>query len=354
MDPQSSYASLFRVLSGAELPTGDQGPNWLLPGYLARGSLTLLIGAAKGGKTTFLSVLLKRLEAGGALAGMQVRPGKALVITEESAAQWQLRHAKFNYGSNVGFLCRPFLGKPEPAEWLALIEYLLQYRSREGLDLAVIDTLASFLPGRDESNAGLMMEALMPLQRLTSAGMGVLLSHHPRKQASLEGQWSRGSTALTGAVDILMEMHYMSRPSEADRRRKLLGFSRFDETPRCLVAELNAEGTDYARLEHIVEEDDEQLGDHWPVLQAVLAVGLLKETREEIMYRWPEDEVKPSPSTLWRCLDRTVSLGLVLRDGDDRARTQPHRYWLKGQEEFWKTDPLRSAERQAATERPAS
>ena len=41
----------------------------------------------------------------------------------------------------------------------------------------MVDTLGTFLPGRDESHAGLMLEALAPLQTLTAAGLAVLLLH---------------------------------------------------------------------------------------------------------------------------------------------------------------------------------
>jgi hypothetical protein len=60
----------------------------------------------------------------------------------------------------------------------------------------VIDTLATFLPLRTENNAALILEALQPLQRLTTLGVGVLVNHHPRKGESLPGRAARGSRVM--------------------------------------------------------------------------------------------------------------------------------------------------------------
>jgi hypothetical protein len=100
-----------------------------------------------------------------------------------------------------------------------LIDRLGEPHDRRGVDLAVIDNLASFLPGRDESHAGLMLEALLPLQRLTRLGLAVLLLHHPKRGTARDGQAARGSGALTGYVDIIC----CARGRGTRRRRSATG-----------------------------------------------------------------------------------------------------------------------------------
>src|SRR5262249_19604584 len=74
---------LFRPGQPTAVP---DGPDWLWHGYLAAGQITLLAGQWKIGKTALLAALLARLGAGGRLAGRHVRPGRAVVVSEEGAA----------------------------------------------------------------------------------------------------------------------------------------------------------------------------------------------------------------------------------------------------------------------------
>jgi hypothetical protein len=111
----------FRVLTLG--PAGSEQPErqWLWRGYLAAGQLTLLTSLWKSGKTTLLSVLMTRLAAGGELLGLAVRPARALVISEENFALWQMRHQRLALGDNVHLICRPLPGKPSDADWRGLL-----------------------------------------------------------------------------------------------------------------------------------------------------------------------------------------------------------------------------------------
>jgi len=309
---------------------------WLWHGYLAPGNITLLTSQWKSGKTTLIAVLLNKMKAGGQLAGLSVAAGKAVVLSEEGPTHWYLRSQKLAFGNHVCWFCRPFLGRPTPDQWLDLLDRIAQLHAEHGLDLLVIDPLASFLPGRDESNAGGMLEALMPLQRLTALGMSVLVAHHPRKKESADGHAARGSGALSGYVDIIVEMHWYSRASEGDRRRRLQTYSRYEATPRQLVIELNADGTDYSTHGGFHEDEFTQ---GWHVLRQVLEDAHGKLTRREILGDWPEDHVKPGEITLWKWLERAVAQALVLRSGTGR-KSSPYRYWLPGMEEKWQDDPF--------------
>src|SRR5206468_2876850 len=117
---------------------------------------------------------------------------KAVVVTEEDRPQWRRRAEKLDLEGHVCWLCRPFRGRPGAADWLALLDHVAALRQQHGIDLLVIDPWASVLPGRAESDAGAMLETLLPLQQLATTGLAVLLLHHPRKQASADGHWARG------------------------------------------------------------------------------------------------------------------------------------------------------------------
>jgi AAA domain len=318
-----------------QLDSAGQPLTWLWHGYLAPGNLTLLTAQSKTGKTTLLSVLLARLKDGGDLAGLAVTAGKAVVLSEESRGKWHKRHRKLDLG-HVVFFCRPFRRRPRLAEWEALLDHVADLHRQHGFGLVVVDTLTTLLPGRCESNAATLIDALLPVQHLAERGLSVLLLHHPRKGLVLSGQAARGSGALPAFVNISLEMSLCDRANDQDRRRRLVGFSHHDETPRQLVLELNAEGTDYRAVNG--DAPDEFLED-WAHLRLVLEDAPDKWTRQQILEAWSNDFPRPSGSTLWRWLQRAVALKLLCQEGSGR-RKDPFLYWLPEREAQWRADPV--------------
>ncbi|HEX3150860.1 MAG TPA: AAA family ATPase [Gemmataceae bacterium] len=297
---------------------------WLWDGYIAGGCITLLTSMWKSGKTTLVSVLLARMATGGMFAGRTLRAGKAVIVSEESEGMWATRCQQLNLGDNLGFLCRPFRGPTTPELWEGLIDSLVARKQNVGLDLLVIDPLAAILPRSSESHSTLMLSAMAPLQRLTALGVAVLVLHHPRKAKTAEGRAARGTGALSGAVDILIEMSTLKTLESDDRRRKLRAFSRHSQTPANLVIELNAEGNDYISLGDFISNSPEVW---WETVQALLEQFSEGLTRHEIIEAWPTDRPLPSEVTLWRWLDRAVATARLSRAGSGR-KANPYRYWL--------------------------
>jgi len=332
--PDFDYATTSDVCARARR---QDSYRWLWHGYLAAGNVTLLVGQWKAGKTTLLSVLLARLGAGGPLAGLAVRPGRAVVVSEEADDLWAERIERLGIGDQLHLLSRPFRGRPTADQWQWLIDSLVARHETRPFDLVVIDPLAAFLPGRTENDAGTMLDVLLPLQALTRLGVAVLVLHHPRKGASAPGRLARGSGALSGSADILLELELLGGAADDDRRRRLSAFSRHRSTPRRLVIELSADGTDYVSLGDYAGHDFE---DNWTVLAGVLEDASKKLTRAEVLAQWPADFFKPSAVELWRWLDRAVKEGRVRVEGTGR-RNHPFRYWLDGMEEVWTDTPTR-------------
>src|SRR4029079_18668841 len=102
----------FRPLGVTHLVGRAGPPDWLWDGYLAAGHLTLLTSPWKSGKTTLAAVLVARMATGVTFAGGRLKPGTVVVLPDESTSPWAGRHARLNFGPNVGLLCRPFRGRP--------------------------------------------------------------------------------------------------------------------------------------------------------------------------------------------------------------------------------------------------
>ncbi len=318
----------YEVTSNAIKPL-----DWLWHGFIAAGNLTLLTSQWKAGKTTLLSLLLSRRKQGGPLAGLAVKPGKTVVISEEPLSLWADRARRLDYCGQVCFLCQPFRTIPSSEQWQSLLDTIVSLRAEHGIDLLVIDPLAPFL--RCENHAHSILETLLPLRTLTSLSLAVLLLHHPGKGEKPIGQAARGSGAMLGHVDISIEMRHPGG-DPLTRQRRFLTLSRHAETPRSLLLELNAQGSEYLPVPDSLEDDFEAC---WQLLRMVLEDAPRKLTRQEILDDWSPDYDKPHPSQLWRWLDRAVQRHLVARDGAGR-KTDPFRYWLPEREAVWKQDPI--------------
>ena len=142
----------------------------------------------------------------------------------------------------------------------------MEVRAAGELDLFIVDPLASFLPGRCESDAGMLLEALQPLHRLTTAGVAVLLLHHPRKKPSEAGSAARGSGALLGFVDVSLELTRYSKLKSDEDRRLILAQSRRPETPGRLAYKWNKTTGEFRA---VIDPRERQFEENW---QSVLAV----------------------------------------------------------------------------------
>src|SRR5207253_1907655 len=125
----------------------------------ARGARRRGAGRGEAGEAARLGVLLDGRARGGELAGLGVAPGRAAVVSEEAGENWLRRGERLDLGGHVTWFCRPFAGRPRPGQWLALLDHLAGLREQAGLDLVVIDSLATFLPG-DGNSAAAVLEAL--------------------------------------------------------------------------------------------------------------------------------------------------------------------------------------------------
>jgi hypothetical protein len=314
----------------------EPAADWLWHGFVARGNLTLLTSAWKSGKTTLLSLLLSRRKSGGVLAGLAVKPGKTVVITEEPRRLWAERARRYDFGGQVCFFPQPFRSIPTLAEWQALIDRIRALHDQHGFDLVVIDPLAPFL--RSENQPKGIFEALLPLSALTRLGMAGFVLHHPGKGESRVGYAPRGSGALVGHVDIAIEMRHPGG-NPLTRRRRFFALSRHADTPRRLFLELNPEAADYLP---VTDHADDGFEVNWEHLHMVLADAPQKLTRRDILDEWPPDFDKPSAGTLAKWLNRAVERSLIAREGTGR-KSDPFRFWLPAREEVWKQNPLYEA-----------
>ncbi|HEV3204322.1 MAG TPA: DnaB-like helicase N-terminal domain-containing protein [Gemmataceae bacterium] len=292
-------------IPASALMARDLESNWLWHGYLAYGSVTMLSALWKAGKTTLLGHLVREMREGGHLCGLEVKRAKVLIVSEEPDGLWMDRRDRLCLGDHALFVLRPFITKPTLKEWERFVNYLEREAKEKEIGLIVLDTLAGCWPVVNENDAGEVQTAIMPIRQLTNIGASVLLVHHLRKGDGEEGTASRGSGALAGFVDTILELRRFNPKNRSDRRRVLSAFGRYSATIGELVIELSDDGLNYApqgdRKEASHIDREKIIGD-------LLPTELPGFTVEEILANWPI-EPKPGERTLREDLSRGVAAG---------------------------------------------
>jgi hypothetical protein len=231
---------IFRWMS--ELKFREQNDKWLLDGYISRGGVTMLSALWKAGKSTLLSHLIRAFDGrAGEFIGREITPARVLYVSEEHEELWAERRDELGIGDHVGIVCRPFKGRPSPAEWAAFLGEIVRAVSEHRFDVVIFDTISKLWPVREENDAGQVEDALMPLWSVTGFGTAVVLVHHNRKSDGKEFTGARGSGGLPAFCETLVEFRRVTE-NQKDHTRILTAAGRYRETPAKLLIELTPSG----------------------------------------------------------------------------------------------------------------
>ena len=207
-------------------------PDWIFDGYIARGTKTMLAGLPKGGKTTSAAALIEAITSGAeSFLGRRVEAGSVVLLSEEGDETLAPKLRALPDG-RVRVLNRD-AAWPKPP-WPELIADATREALEIGAVLLVIDSLAFWaaLAPEREKDPGATQAIMDALDEATRGGLAVLLVHHQRKSQGEHGTAVRGSGALAGAVDVLIEYE---RVENAPRQRRLVASSRWPQTPDVLI-----------------------------------------------------------------------------------------------------------------------
>ncbi len=127
--------------------------------------------------------------------------------------------------------------------WADVVTQATAFAIGHGLGVLVVDTWNAWasLGGEDENQAGAVLNAVTPLGEAAAPGLAVLLIAHQRKGGGEHGEAIRGSSALAGAVDVVVELERLK--GEHRSARIVRSVSRFPSTPDELVLRFTDEAT---------------------------------------------------------------------------------------------------------------
>jgi hypothetical protein len=195
--------------------------DYLVYPFAARGIITLLDGAAKAaGKTTLLLTGLDASRRGALFLNRATQRMRVLYVTEENPRPFRLAldRAGLTSATEVHLLLTSLAGMP----WPQLVRHIEQKCVELKIDWLVVDTFYAVagLGGEAENDAGAVDEAVAPLRSITGRlDLGLTITRHTRKSGGQIGESGRGSTALTGAVDSILELKRLPGTLYPERRQ---------------------------------------------------------------------------------------------------------------------------------------
>lgn len=297
---------------------------WIVEGLIAGGALTELAGKVKAsGKTTFALALCRAVLDGQPFAGMPTSKTSVVYLTEQSGPTWDEALVRARLWGAEGF---HFLRWPRVSSiaWPVLVPEVRRYAARVGARLLVVDTIGRWagFDGDDENSAGAAMAAMAPLQVAVSEdGIGALLNRHAKKGPSGEvGEDGRGSSAMSGAVDVVLSLR--RRQGDAGSTVRILhALSRFDATPEALAVRLTPAG-----YENAGSEEDFNLAEAKDALLKAAPVG----ESSAITTADLREATGTPAATASRALAELVKAKLLARIGAGK-RNDPYRYYRLGE-----------------------
>jgi predicted ATP-dependent serine protease len=242
------FAPISEVLS-----SGNEETPWLVLGYVSLGALTLWSGWPKVGKSTLLFALISALQEGTSFLELPTTQSGVLLLTEERRGTLATKVERWNLNGSVHHLRRhQALGE----SWEGVVRTAAAHCREHRLGVLVVDTFSEWARVSNENEAGEILGLIAPLQEAAAEGLAVQVVAHQRKSPGRYGEAVRGSNALAGAVDVIVELERVASFRDPSMR-VLKAVSRYDETPEDLVVALTDEGYEVrGDSEHAQADED--------------------------------------------------------------------------------------------------
>jgi KaiC/GvpD/RAD55 family RecA-like ATPase len=207
-------ATLRRMDVAAMLRTDPEPVDWIAEGIVARGTLTLIAGREKEGKSLLaMAIAARAATGGGLLAGIDIRAARTLVVDAENGER-ELHRRLRSSGLAGEHADRIEVYETHGHDLRQHLDELEAVLASHKPDLLILDSWRS-LWGGDENDAGEVARVLDPLRNLIRQhNAGAVLIHHMRKNGGY-----RGSSAIGASVESVVELARVEDDPERRRRR---------------------------------------------------------------------------------------------------------------------------------------
>jgi AAA domain len=226
----------FDLQSFAETP--EREIDWLWPGVIPTGMLSLIGGKQGLGKSFLICDLAARVSTGRPMPdGTERAPGNVLLLAREDDASCVLLPRLRAANADLKRVCWSVFANPKTGssiDMTAHIRLLVEATTAHAFDLIVVDTFAAFAPAGTDANAAqdvrMLLDALTHLARQTKAAVVVVA--HLRKNGQGDGDPMdaiAGSTQMTAGVRVAALLDKGLRENERWFRVVKSNLGKFDE-----------------------------------------------------------------------------------------------------------------------------
>jgi hypothetical protein len=283
----------------------DDAIEWLVDERIPGGSLVLLAGKPKAGKSVLARCLAYAVAAGEPWLGHHVVMGPVWLLAFEDKRSEVRAH--FRRLGATGTEPLFVLVGQAPERCMALLQ---ERATQEKPVLIIIDTLQRLIEAKDMSDYAEVTTKLSPVLKLCrDTGAACVLVHHANKYG--EGlDCILGSTALSGSVDNIFIM------GRGEHERTLQSIQRIGEDLAPTVVAMDEYGqVSLAGSKH--DADMQRTAD--------LILAALRGEAETQTERWLREQVEAAPKAQAQALRMMLRRGWIYRLGEGK-RGNPYTY----------------------------
>lgn len=211
--------SSFSYISASDLLTTDDKPDdWLVPGLLLSGGVSILAGAPKTGKSTIARQLAIAIAGNGMFLNNEIKSGTVIHFSFDEKRRTSLaQYRKAGITSKMPIYMS--FGITDSPNYLTDFENdIYKYAPK----LVIIDTLFDMMKSEDTNNYAKIKRDIGKFNLIAEkTGAHIMFLHHTTKPSMNFGKYTGsnilGSTAIYGAVDTAIIFE-----KSKDKKRKLL------------------------------------------------------------------------------------------------------------------------------------
>jgi hypothetical protein len=299
-------------------------PEHVVDGLLFKGAMTEMDGKVKAGKTTLAMAMFAAILKGEPFLGFPTQKTNIVYLTEEREATIMAELERLGLLETDRMLVLPRY-EVQHLPWEQVVERTGDYAREFNAGLIAVDTLSKWakIPEDKENDTGTGSEAMQPLENLAAQGFAILSNRHNRKAGGEVGDSARGTSAISGGADVIIDIR-RSPDKHHPNRRLLECTGRLNNIPANLVIEWDNETKKFINLGNAMNVEFNTT--KTKVLQLISTEA---QTKEDFKNRMENDGSKFSEPTFNRVMKELLENGEIQGKKNYGRNSSAWGWWIE-------------------------